>query len=161
MVIKEIFATSPSRPFRRHGRKPNEGEKMDLIIREAEEMDLESIISIFKQPEMDNGEVISLEKAKDIFKKTKKYPFFKVYVAVLENKVVGTFELLIMDNLAHQGVPSGIIEDVAVSEDYQGKGIGKEMMRFAMKVCKDFGCYKVTLSSNLKRENAHKQSTGT
>ena len=50
---------------------------MDLIIREAKEMDLESIISIFKQPEMDNGEVISLEKAKDIFKKTKKYPFLK------------------------------------------------------------------------------------
>lgn len=129
---------------------------MDLTIREAEETDLESIISIFEQPDMDNGQVISLGKAKDILKKTKQYPFFKVYVAVFENKVVGTFELLIMDNLAHRGVPSGIIEDVAVSKDYQGKGIGKEMMRYAMKVCKDLGCYKVTLSSNLKRENAHR-----
>jgi GNAT superfamily N-acetyltransferase len=33
---------------------------------------------------------------------------------------------------------------------------GKQMMQFAMEQCKQAGCYKLMLSSNLKREAAHK-----
>ena len=61
-----------------------------------------------------------------------------------------------MDNLAHQGIPSGVIEDVVVGERYQGKGIGKAMMTYAVNVCREQGCYKVALSSNVKREKAHR-----
>ncbi len=60
-----------------------------------------------------------------------------------------------MDNLAHNGAPSAIIEDVAVDPGWQGRGIGKQMMQYAMKLCRDKGCYKAALSSNLKREKAH------
>ena len=60
-----------------------------------------------------------------------------------------------MDNLGHQGAPSGVIEDVLVDPQYQGQGIGKAMVRHALGVCGEKGCYKVTLSSNLKRERAH------
>ena len=60
-----------------------------------------------------------------------------------------------MDNLAHQGAPSGVVEDVAVLNDLQGKGIGKLMMEFAMEKCKEAGCYKLVLSSNMKRTEAH------
>jgi GNAT superfamily N-acetyltransferase len=129
---------------------------MSVIIREAEEQDLQPVISLYAQPDMDNRQVTSLEKAKEIFKRTKTYPFFKVYIAVLNEEIIGTFELVIMDNLAHKGTPSGIIEDVVVSEQHQRKGIGKAMMIHAMKICKEMGCYKVALSSNLKREDAHK-----
>lgn len=129
---------------------------MNLVIHEANESDLEHIIRLYSQPDMDNGEVITLSKAKEIFEKTKKYPFYRIYIAVLDGEVVGTFELLVMDNFAHQGALSGIIEDVVVSERYQGRGIGKKMMLHAMNICRDMGCYKVCLSSNLKREKAHK-----
>lgn len=128
---------------------------MNLIIREAEEKDLEAMIALYAQLDMDDRQKISLEKAKGIFKKISNYPFFKVYVAVLDDEIAGTFELLIMDNLGHQGIPSGIIEDVVVAELHQGKGIGKAMMVYAVNVCKEQGCYKVALSSNLKRERAH------
>lgn len=60
-----------------------------------------------------------------------------------------------MDNLAHMGAKSGLIEDVVIKSEFQGKGIGKQMMLHAMEVCKKSGCYKVSLSSNLKREKAH------
>jgi GNAT superfamily N-acetyltransferase len=129
---------------------------MNAIIREAVERDLPSIILLYAQTSMDDAQVISLEKAESILKRTRDYPFFKVYVAVLNKQIVGTFELLIMDNLAHLGMPSGIIEDVVVAEKHQRKGIGKVMMRYAMNVCKEMGCYKVSLSSNLKREAAHR-----
>ena len=73
----------------------------------------------------------------------------------MKKHIVGTFALLIMDNLAHQGTPSGVVEDVAVLNDLQGKGIGKMMMKFAMEKCQEAGCYKLVLSSNVKRTEAH------
>ncbi|HEX3046769.1 MAG TPA: GNAT family N-acetyltransferase [Bacillota bacterium] len=129
--------------------------EMHLVIREAEEKDLESMIALYAQLDMDDRQMISLEKAKGIFKKISNYPFFKVYVAVLDDEIAGTFELLIMDNLGHQGIPSGIIEDVVVVERHQGKGIGKAMMAYAVDICRGQGCYKVALSSNSKRKRAH------
>lgn len=76
-------------------------------------------------------------------------------MAEKERVIVGTFALLIMDNLAHQGMPSAIVEDVAVQTTIQGQGIGKLMMKFAMEKSKEAGCYKLVLSSNLKRKEAH------
>jgi GNAT superfamily N-acetyltransferase len=60
-----------------------------------------------------------------------------------------------MDNLAHLGVPSAIIEDVAVDPEWQGRGVGKTMMQYALKMAGRKGCYRVMLSSSLKRERAH------
>jgi GNAT superfamily N-acetyltransferase len=79
-----------------------------------------------------------------------------LYVAKINNKIVGTFELLIMDNLAHKGRSSGIIEDVVVDSKYRSQGIGSKMMEFAIHICRQFGCYKLTLSSSLHRIRAHK-----
>jgi ribosomal protein S18 acetylase RimI-like enzyme len=60
-----------------------------------------------------------------------------------------------MDNLGHRGAPSGVIEDVAVDPQCQGQGIGKTMVQHALRLCGEKGCYKLALSSNLKRERAH------
>ena len=61
-----------------------------------------------------------------------------------------------MDNLAHYGRPSAIVEDVVVKEDLRGTGIGKEMMLFAMQTSRQEGRDKLMLSSNIKRERTHK-----
>ena len=128
---------------------------MDLQIRVATEADLPSILALYVEVE-DDGRVLSIEKARSILTRMKSYPDYKVYVAVLGGSIVGTFSLLIMDNLAHLGAPSGVVEDVVVRGDWQGKGVGKQMMRFAMDHCRERRCYKLALSSNLKREAAHR-----
>jgi len=126
-----------------------------MMIRIAEQRDLPGILGIYAQPEMDNGDGLSIEEAQAILKKMATYPSYKVYVAERDGKVVGVFELLMMDNLAHQGRKSAIIEDVAVDVAYQGQGIGKEMMLFAMEVARKEQCYKIALSSNIRRYKAH------
>jgi GNAT superfamily N-acetyltransferase len=45
---------------------------------------------------------------------------------------------------------------VVISREWQGKGIGKEMMKYAMNISKQMGCYKLVLSSHIRREGAHK-----
>lgn len=128
---------------------------MQVFIREAEKTDLPYILDIYNQPDMDDGEVLSLEEAQTILDKISTYPHYKLFVAVQNNEIIGTFALAIMDNLAHRGAKSGLIEDVVVKSEYQGNGVGKQMMSFAVEYCKNNKCYKVALSSNLKREKAH------
>ena len=129
---------------------------MEFQIRKAEEGDLPQILNLYAQPDMDNGEVLPLDSARELFNKLKKYPEYTIFVATSEGDTVGTFSLLIMDNLVHGGAPSGIVEAVVVTPEYRGIGIGKKMMGFARDRCREFGCYKLVLSTNLTRDKAHR-----
>jgi ribosomal protein S18 acetylase RimI-like enzyme len=124
-------------------------------IREATEADLPAVLALYAQPQIDDGEVLDLEDAREIHARFALYPDYALYVVEERGEIVGSFALLIMDNLGHLGAPSGVVEDVVVAPSRQGRGIGKQMMAFAIERCHERGCYKLALSSNLKRERAH------
>lgn len=128
---------------------------LSLSCRKAEKKDLPEILRLYSQPEMDNGGILPLSQAEEIFERIQAYPNYHLFVALDQEKIVGTFALLIMDNLGHLGAPSAIIEDVVVDPDYQGKGIGKRMMKYALELAEQEGCYKAVLSSDAKRKQAH------
>jgi GNAT superfamily N-acetyltransferase len=127
-----------------------------VVIREAADDDLAGVLALYGQLEVDNGDVLSVEEARAIVRLFRGYPSYKLYIACLDGKIVGTFALLIMDNLAHRGARSAVVEDVVVAAGRQGQGIGKQMMRFALDRCREGGCYKMALSSNLRRTAAHR-----
>ena len=139
---------------------------MKLLIREATEHDLPAVLALYAQPDMDNGKVLTLAQAQTLLSQFRQYPSSRVWVACeldgdsdetrrAEGPVVGSYALLIMHNLAHQGTPSAIVEDVVVSADRQGQGIGQQMMQHAQQQARLAACYKLVLSSNQKRERAH------
>ncbi len=127
----------------------------DIHIREATRRDITGLLSLYSQPDLDNGSVLSTEHAEHIFERVLAYPNYRIYIAVYGSLIVGTFALLIMDNLIHGGRSSGIVEAVAVDPEFQSQGVGKQMMQFAMDRCREFGCYKLTLSANVTRDRAH------
>jgi len=127
-----------------------------MNIRVATDADLPEILGLYSQLDSDGEQALAMDEAKAIFGKMAQYPDYHVYVAEADGEIVGTFALAIMDNLAHRGRKSGLIEDVVVSQSSQGRGVGKQMMMFAIETCREKACYKVCLSSNLKRQNAHK-----
>lgn len=126
-----------------------------LTIRPATAADLPAVLALYAQPGMDDGAMLTLDDAKALFARFARYPDYVLYVAEDAAAVVGTFALLVMDNLGHMGAPSAIVEDVVVDPTRQGLGIGAQMMRFAMAKAAEKGCYKLVLSSNAKRERAH------
>jgi len=130
-------------------------EPAPVHIRPAERADLPGVLRLYGQPGLDDGAVLPIADAERMFARFSDYPDYVLYVAELEGEIVGTFALLIMDNLAHMGTPSAIVEDVVVDAAHQGHGIGRAMMTHAVSVCRRKGCYKMALSSNLKREKAH------
>lgn len=131
---------------------------MTLHIRPATDDDLPAILSLYAQPGLDNGRELDLETARRIHAEFKRYPAYRLFVACdgpMDGKVVGSFALLVMHNLAHGGTPSAIVEDVVVAPERQGQGVGRQMMAHAMDMARQAGCYKLALSSNSKRQGAH------
>ena len=128
---------------------------MKISIKKAKNSDLPDILELYADSDIDNGKKLDINAAKKQFDKILTYPNYNVYVAIHDDEIIGTFELLIMDNLAHLGAPSAIVEDVVVHKDYRGQSVGKQMMRFAMDESKKAGCYKMVLSSNMRRDRAH------
>jgi ribosomal protein S18 acetylase RimI-like enzyme len=140
---------------------------MSLLIRQATAQDLPQVLQLYAQPAMDNSQVLSLQAAEQQFEQFSLYPNYRLFVACQKpneqhneqpmpgDAVVGTYALLVMHNLAHQGTPSAIVEDVVVSAALQSQGIGRAMMAHAMDLARAAGCYKLVLSSNQKRERAH------
>jgi GNAT superfamily N-acetyltransferase len=130
-----------------------------VTIREATESDLPDILALIGQPEMDGGDVLALADAQALFRKMRRYPDYRMFVASREDgdgsHIVGCYALLIMDNLGHRGAPSAIVEEVLVAPADHGCGIGRAMLHDARRRAKIAGCYKLMLSSNIKRERAH------
>jgi GNAT superfamily N-acetyltransferase len=126
-----------------------------ISIRRATIDDLPALRSLLAQPDMDGANVISATEAQEIFKSLSAYSNHELYVALADLEVIGTFTLLIVHHLSHHGARSLVIEDVVVQARWQGKGVGRQMMEFAVARGKQLQCYKLVLSSGLRRERAH------
>jgi len=129
---------------------------MEYVILQAVSADLPTILSLYAQPDVDDGKVMDLQTANSLFLKISTYPSYRLFVACSEDRIVGTYSLVILDNLVHMGAPSGLVESVVVLSDWRRKGEGKTMMSHAMTLCRAAHCYKLALSSNLIREPAHR-----
>ncbi|ESA35568.1 acetyltransferase [Leptolyngbya sp. Heron Island J] len=128
---------------------------MTLTIRPGTIDDLPQVLALYNHSGLEHATTLTLADIEKWFAQMQKYPSYTLWVACLAERVVGTFALLIMDNLVHHSSPSGIVEAVGVAADLQGQGIGRQMMEVAIAQCRAAGCYKLTISTNLRRKSAH------
>jgi GNAT superfamily N-acetyltransferase len=81
---------------------------------------------------------------------------YELLVAEDDGQVVGTTVLAGLPGFAHGTSPFGVVEYVVVDERCRSRGIGKLMMASVISLAKDAGCYKIALTSDNRRERAHK-----
>ena len=74
------------------------------------------------------------------FKSQKNLHAFSFYD---KGKLMGYGSVLIENKI--RGGKSGHIEDIVVGELYRGSGYGKQIINHLIGVCKDEGCYKISL----------------
>lgn len=129
---------------------------MNPVIRKAGESDIAPLLQLMAQLDTAGEPGLSIAEGTRLLQKIVTYPNYALYLAEdQDGRIVGSFAFLIMDNLAHRGAPSAVVEDVCVDERARGQGIGRAMMSYAMDLAKQSGCYKLVLSSNGDRTGAH------
>jgi GNAT superfamily N-acetyltransferase len=79
----------------------------------------------------------------------------QLVVAILDGRVAGTADLLVVPNLTHHGKPWAIVENVIVARDVRRTGVGKELMAYLIDAARAAGCYKLQLHSGKQRTEAH------
>ena len=125
-----------------------------MLIRQASETDLPKIIDLFR--EMDGEDGLAPDESRAIWTKIKDYPYYKIFVVEDRELVIGTCSLVIIHNLGHLGAKLAVAENMIISQEFRGQGIGNQLMHFVMARAEEEKCYKLMLSSNKKRVLAHK-----
>ena len=80
----------------------------------------------------------------------------ELIVAESNGEIVGTFQLTYTPSISFQGGKRATVESVRVDEQRRGKGIGREMMLWAIDRAKQKGCVSMQLTTNAERTDAHR-----
>lgn len=125
-----------------------------LHIRHATEADLPALIELIRQLNAP-GAAQTEASISTAFRAIGETPNHHVFVTEVDGAVVGTYALIVIQQLSHTGGRSAIVEDVVVRSDQQGRGIGQAMMQHAADQARAHSCYKIVLSSGKARQAAH------
>jgi len=79
-----------------------------------------------------------------------------VLVAELDGEVIGVCQLIVFRHLQSRGGRCAELESVHVHPDHRGTGVGGALVRDAIGRARALGCYRVQLTSNAVRQDAHR-----
>ena len=128
-------------------------------IRVAKESDILHIVKLFSEDDLTgNREKYSKTLPSyylEAFRKIESDPNNELIVVVMDQKIIGTFQITYIPYILLQGSTRALIEAVIVTSKLRNQGIGTQMIQWAIHRAKEKGCKIVQLTSNKKRKNAH------
>ncbi|MCA1377655.1 MULTISPECIES: GNAT family N-acetyltransferase [unclassified Bradyrhizobium] len=92
----------------------------------------------------------------DAFARIARDPNLTLVVAESEGRVVGCLQLAILPGLSSQGGSRGLLEDVRVATDWRSRGIGEQLVQWAVTEAKARGCNLVELLTHQTRVDAQR-----
>ena len=112
----------------------------EIEIRDAKFEDLEILCQIYSEAFRDT------EPMPKHWWKIMEDPNIHYRVAVEDGKVLGVATLVAINKILRSGSRMGLIEDVAVSPEARGLGLGKLLIKDLLVLATELGCYKVVLN---------------
>lgn len=83
-------------------------------------------------------------------------PSRHLLVAEKEGSLIGTVDLIIVENLTRDCSSWAMLENLVVDPSHRRKGVGKALVEAACKIARQAGCYKVQVVSHARRTAAHR-----
>jgi ribosomal protein S18 acetylase RimI-like enzyme len=83
-------------------------------------------------------------------------PNIQLVVAEEGGRVVGCLQLCVLPGLSSQGASRGLIEDVRVASDRRSRGIGEQLVGWAIEQSRGKGCKLVELLTHHSRLDAQR-----
>jgi GNAT superfamily N-acetyltransferase len=133
----------------------------DILVREAKKSDLPAIGKLLEDltNAMDDTEGIETGIAIKTCERLLNDASSHILVAAMEGTPVGLINFTIRQTILHRS-PSALIDELVVAEEYQGKGMGKQLVLAALEKCRQLGCCEVEVSTektNLKAREFYKR----
>jgi len=106
--------------------------------------------------ELDGDPELPLERVRATWEAIRRYPDYACYLALARGEVVGTLSMIVFPVFSRGLASEAILEAVVIRPAHRGKGLGRAAIRAAMALAAAKGAYKLALSSNLRRLDAHR-----
>jgi ribosomal protein S18 acetylase RimI-like enzyme len=132
-----------------------------IRIRPARSSDVTAIVAMLADDALGRGR----ERIEDplppsylqAFEKVERDPNIQLVVAEGEGgEVVGCLQLCILPGLSSQGASRGLIEDVRVASRHRSRGIGEQLVQWAVAEAQARGCRLVELLTHNTRVDAQR-----
>ena len=128
---------------------------MDPLIRFARYEDLAAIQRLYRELRPQDPE-LPAEEASVRWREVIGQPHLRVVVAEAGDTLASTCMLAVIANLASGGRPFALIEHVVTLSEFQGRGLARAVMNYALDFAWSRDCCKVMLLSGAKRSDAHR-----
>lgn len=92
----------------------------------------------------------------EAFERVERDPNLTLVVAESQGRVVGCLQLAVLPGLSSQGGIRGLLEDVRVASDCRSRGIGEQLVQWAIAEAKARGCNLVELLTHSSRVDAQR-----
>jgi GNAT superfamily N-acetyltransferase len=131
---------------------------MTVRIRAATAADLPRLVALFSELSLDDPreDPDLMHRYSEAFEAIEARPGYHVLAAEEDGELLASVTVIVEPNLTYQGTPFALIENVIVTEAARGKGVGTQIINAAVEIAREAGCYKVSLTSNKRREDAHR-----
>lgn len=127
----------------------------DIRIESANETDLPSIMVLLAElmEAMTDTEGFDLDRSAENCRSLIRDPAQYILVARQGNNTIGLINFSTRKTIMHPD-PSGLIDELVVSESFRGTGIGKQLVESAVHACRDLGCCEVEVSTEKSNTRA-------
>ena len=127
-------------------------------IRPARSEDIPRLVDLLIQGSLVDGkeDLLQLDQYQQALDEIRATPGCEVLAAEVDGVVVGVCQLIVFRHFQSEGGLCAEIESVHVHPEWRGRGIGGLLLESAVAQAAVFGCYRVQLTSNRKRHDAHR-----
>lgn len=126
----------------------------DVIFRSATEADLPAIVALLADDMIGAGREGESGAYRAAFREVDADPRNHLVVADIGGEVAGTLQLTYIPGVSRMGTERAQIEAVRVAATHRGRGLGREMITWAIDQARARGCGLVQLTSDKRRADA-------
>jgi GNAT superfamily N-acetyltransferase len=129
-----------------------------MEIRQARPTDVERLIELLAAGSLraDKEDASCRADYEDALREIAATPGQEVLVAELDGNVVGTVQLITFRHFQERGGRCAELESMHVHPAHRNSGVGTQLLAFAIARARELGCYRVQLTSNARRHDAHR-----
>lgn len=125
----------------------------EIKYREVRKNELSAILELYQELHASDDELPDGNILQSVWNEIINDLKIKLFVAEINNLIVASCILTIIPNLTRGARPYGLIENVITRKDFRKKGIGSNLLKYALNYSWKNNCYKVMLLTGRKSED--------